>query len=114
MGTSLFHADQLTEGDALPVTKRKKTISATKKTDVWNTYVGESIGKAMCVCCKKKEITSRNFHVGHVVSEHNGGTLDIGNLRPICAQCNLSMGAQNTITFMVDNGYGDLNTFACL
>lgn len=92
----------------LHVAKRKKTISATKKTDVWNTYVGESMGKALCFCCRKKEITSRNFHVGHITSERDGGTLDIDNLRPICVQCNLSMGAHNMAIFMVDNGYGEL------
>ena len=82
---------------------KKKYISASKKTDVWNKYIGESIGKSLCTCCKSKDITSRNFHVGHIVAEANGGTLDIFNLRPICAQCNLSMRTENMYEFMEKN-----------
>lgn len=88
--------------------KKKKSISSSKKTDVWNSYVGEAIGKTLCKCCNRKEISSRNFHVGHILAEANGGNLDISNLRPICASCNLSMGTENMIDFMKRNNYGCL------
>lgn len=32
-----------------------------------------------------------NYHVGHDKPESEGGTLDINNIKPICARCNLSM-----------------------
>lgn len=32
-----------------------------------------------------------DFHVGHDKPESKGGTLDILNLKPICARCNTSM-----------------------
>ena len=38
-----------------------------------------------------------DFHVGHDVPESHGGALDINNLKPICARCNLSMSDNYTI-----------------
>ena len=37
-----------------------------------------------------------DFHVGHDQPESEGGTLDVDNLKPICARCNLSMSNQYT------------------
>jgi len=74
---------------------RKKTIPHAVKTQVWNKYIGEDIAKHSCLCCGVVDITCRNFHSGHIISEYNGGATDISNMRPICSQCNLSMGTQN-------------------
>ena len=71
---------------------------------VWNHYIGEDIIKHRCLCCKKVVISNTNFEVGHVVSEKNGGTHEINNLRPICFACNHSMGAENMIDFVVKYG----------
>ena len=38
-----------------------------------------------------------DFHVGHDKPESKGGTLDVNNLKPICARCNLSMSDNYTI-----------------
>ena len=38
-----------------------------------------------------------DFHVGHDQPESKGGTLDVNNLKPICARCNLSMSDNYTI-----------------
>jgi 5-methylcytosine-specific restriction endonuclease McrA len=56
------------------------------------------------LCCKKVTITNTNFDVGHVLSENNGGTHEINNLRPICGACNHSMGSENMIDFVVKYG----------
>jgi 5-methylcytosine-specific restriction endonuclease McrA len=62
---------------------------------VWNTYIGEEIGKIKCMCCKLSDITQLTFDCGHIISESTGGELSIDNLIPICHSCNLSMGSQN-------------------
>jgi len=71
---------------------------------VWNHYIGEDIIKHKCLCCKKVTISNTNFEVGHVLSEKNGGTHEINNLRPICFACNHSMGPENMIDFVVKFG----------
>ena len=38
-----------------------------------------------------------DFHVGHDIPESKGVTLDLENLKPICARCNLSMSDTYTI-----------------
>lgn len=73
----------------------KSKISQAIRIVCWNTYIGEEIGKAQCVCCKTNFITQHNFHCGHVIAEANGGNLHVSNLRPICAVCNNSMGTTN-------------------
>ena len=80
--------------------KPKKKISATLKRLVWNTNIGEEIGKTKCLCCKSTDISQMSFHCGHVVAEANGGELIVSNLKPICQNCNSSMGTKNMNDFM--------------
>jgi hypothetical protein len=97
-----MHEDN-TELVEQPLNKNEPTPSKTKKAKIshairivcWNTYIGEEIGKAQCVCCKTNNITQHNFHCGHVIAEAKGGKLHVSNLRPICAVCNNSMGTTN-------------------
>ena len=77
-----------------PKTK-KKSISATIKKLVWNTNIGEDIGKAKCLCCKSTDITQLSFNCGHIIAEANGGETIVSNLKPICQNCNSSMGTKN-------------------
>lgn len=82
------------------VKPRKKSISATMKRIVWNTYIGQKFGEAKCLCCKITNITQMSFHCGHVVAESCGGELIVTNLRPICQNCNSSMRTKNMNDFM--------------
>ena len=90
----------------LPVKKetkpktKKKSISATIKKLVWNTNIGEDIGKSKCLCCKSTDITQLSFNCGHIIAEANGGNTIVSNLRPICQNCNSSMGTKNMNDFM--------------
>ena len=84
--------------------KKKQSIPKQVRTIVWNHYIGEDIIKHKCLCCKKVTINNTNFDVGHVLSEKNGGTHEINNLRPICGACNHSMGTENMIDFVVKYG----------
>lgn len=89
-------------GDA----KREKAAIPKKvKTDIWDTFIGNDLPKHKCFCCLKATITNREFHVGHVVSEANGGNLNIDNLRPICATCNFAMGTTNMKDYVTKYGY---------
>ena len=84
--------------------RKKQSIPKNVRIIVWNHYIGEDIIKHRCLCCKKVVISNTNFEVGHVISEKNGGTHEINNLRPICFACNHSMGAENMIDFVVKYG----------
>jgi hypothetical protein len=78
----------------------KKGISSTMKRLVWNKNIGEEIGKAKCWCCKSTDITQSSFHCGHVVAESKGGHTQVNNLKPICQNCNSSMGTRDMNDFM--------------
>jgi len=88
---------------------KKTKISLAKRISVWNKHIGKDIGSSKCCCCKTHEITQMNFACGHVISEHNGGTLDDNNMRPICATCNSSMGTKDMREFMKEQHLGELN-----
>jgi hypothetical protein len=79
---------------------KKKSISATIKKLVWNTNIGEEIGKSKCLCCKSTDITQLSFNCGHIIAEANGGETIVSNLKPICQNCNSSMGTKNMNDFM--------------
>jgi 5-methylcytosine-specific restriction endonuclease McrA len=79
--------------------KKKDQIPKKVKEEVWNKYIGDDIPKHLCLCCKLNRIKMTDFQVGHVLSEKDGGTLAISNLRPICASCNHSMGSENMLEY---------------
>lgn len=64
---------------------------------VWDHWCGEDSRKHNCLCCEKTvlDCASSDWHCGHILSVKNGGSTTIDNLKPICASCNLSMGAKN-------------------
>ena len=74
---------------------KKKKITPTIKKHIWNTYIGYDILKHKCFCCKKATIQINEFEAGHVLSEADGGSCEISNFRPICRNCNLSMGSMH-------------------
>jgi len=79
---------------------KKKSIPSTVKRLVWNKNIGEEIGKSKCYCCKTTYITQSSFHCGHVISEAKGGETIVNNLKPICQNCNSSMGSKDMNEFM--------------
>jgi 5-methylcytosine-specific restriction endonuclease McrA len=77
---------------------RKANIPKALREQVWIKYMKNRLhGKCVIVWCKNK-MSAFDFHVGHDIPESKGGTLDITNLRPICARCNLSMSNNYTIS----------------
>lgn len=80
---------------------KKKPIPSTIKKLVWNTNIGEEIGKTKCLCCKSTDITQMSFNCGHIIAEANGGNTIVSNLKPICQNCNSSMGTKNMNEFML-------------
>ena len=79
---------------------KRTTLPSKRKTEVWESYVGRAIGIVMCFCCGIKEVSSREFIVGHVTSIDQGGSNNVSNLRPICSSCNNSMGTQDMVSYM--------------
>jgi hypothetical protein len=65
---------------------------------VWNTYNDEKYSSKCYVSWCNNIINVFNYQVGHDIPESKGGTLDLSNLKPICGNCNLSMGNKYTIT----------------
>ena len=95
--TNIINSHKTTKNKII---NRKKPIPSTIKRLVWNTYIGENIGKSKCYCCRLSDITQLSFHCGHVLSEKNGGKINVDNLRPICQNCNSSMGIKNMFDFI--------------
>jgi hypothetical protein len=100
--TKTMQTVQISPSTSKPCNK-KKMITQAVRIVCWNTYIGEEVGKTLCLCCKSNNITQHNFHCGHVIAEAEGGTIHVNNLRPICAVCNNSMGTTNMILFAKDN-----------
>ena len=93
------------ENTELPINEKlhrpkRKTIPLALRRNVWNKYIGEEIGKTLCLCCKLTDISQMTFSCGHIVSVYNGGDINLENLKPICVSCNSSMGTQNMDEFI--------------
>jgi 5-methylcytosine-specific restriction endonuclease McrA len=80
------------------VASRKEPIPKRLREVVWNTYNGDKYSSKCHVTWCNNIINVFNYQVGHDIPESKGGSLDIENLKPICGNCNLSMGNKYTIT----------------
>jgi 5-methylcytosine-specific restriction endonuclease McrA len=76
---------------------KKATIPKALREQVWVVYNASKYNSKCGVRWCSNIITPFNFEVGHNIPESKGGTLEIDNLRPICASCNRSMGNRYTI-----------------
>ena len=70
---------------------KKATIPKAIREQCWIEVFGKKFEHKCYIPWCKNIINVFDFHVGHDQPESKGGTLDIYNLKPICARCNLSM-----------------------
>ena len=76
---------------------RKVKIPKAIREQCWIESMGKNFEHKCYIPWCKNIITVFDFHVGHDIPESEGGTLDINNIKPICARCNLSMSDNYTI-----------------
>ena len=76
---------------------RKTNIPKAIREQVWLKNFGKIYEKSCYIHWCNNIINVFDFHVGHDIPESKGGTLDINNLKPICARCNYSMSDNYTI-----------------
>tara|TARA_B100001027_G_scaffold208494_1_gene173824 strand:+ start:1005 stop:1358 length:354 start_codon:yes stop_codon:yes gene_type:complete len=76
---------------------KKKTIPKALREQLWIKNCGKDFEHKCYVSWCQNTITVFDFHVGHDQPESKGGGLDLDNLKPLCARCNLSMGNNYTI-----------------
>ena len=75
----------------------KANIPKAIREQCWIQVFGEEFKQKCYINWCENEINVFDFHVGHDKPESEGGTLDVSNLKPICARCNLSMSNNYTI-----------------
>ena len=76
---------------------RKANIPKAIREQVWLQTLGKVYESKCYISWCENMISVFDFHVGHDQPESKGGTLDVNNLKPICARCNLSMSDKYTI-----------------
>ena len=91
--------------------KNKAIIPKALREQVWLKIFGESFKHKCYVSWCSNEINVFDFHVGHDKPESKGGSLDVNNLKPICARCNLSM--SNNYTIQEWNNFQKQPRFCC-
>jgi 5-methylcytosine-specific restriction endonuclease McrA len=74
---------------------RRKPLPKEVRDQVWDRYIGATKTVGKCYCCRWRPITYRDYEVGHNRAVAKGGRDHISNLRPICKQCNRSMGTMS-------------------
>ena len=76
-----------------------KKIRRSVRQKVWNTYIGDHIGKTKCLLCEQNDISAFQFHCVHVIAQSKNGTSAVTNLRPLCSVCTQSVSGYNLIEF---------------
>ncbi len=72
-------------------------IPSAIRQQVWLEYIGPQFNAKCTINWCSNKITPFSFHLAHNLPKKYGGKINIDNLRPICANCNLSMGHRYTI-----------------
>ena len=83
---------------------KKEKIPICVKNTLWSLYFENNL-QGNCQCCKTEIITKNNFDCGHIISEKQGGKIELENLKPICRSCNSSMGTTNMNNFIIKYGF---------
>lgn len=91
------NADGAEGGKNEPVYK-KESIPKPLRAAVWRNQFESMDGQ--CYCCYGKISFDTQWECGHIVSERDGGSTQADNLRPVCVNCNRSMGTTNMHEFM--------------
>ena len=90
---------------------KKKTISKSLRSKVWNRYIGQSIGETKCIVCQNCIINMMDFECGHIEAESKGGKTEVDNLLPICGLCNKSMGSVHMEEYVSSQFPGNVKRF---
>ena len=70
------------------------------KNALWTLYTDNPTAYSNpCFCCRTKQITVLDCVIGHVVAKADGGPKNVENTRPICADCNNTMGKKNLLDY---------------
>jgi hypothetical protein len=72
-------------------------IPSSLKHNIWIKYIGPIFEAKCAVTWCENKITPFTFEAGHNIPYSKGGATTIDNLRPICSDCNKSMGNRYTI-----------------
>ena len=79
---------------------KKKSIPASLRREVWTKWVGKKWETQCFVSwCTNTLDALSSWEAGHDIAESKGGKTNIANLRPICSQCNKSMGTRSIREF---------------
>lgn len=73
--------------------------------NVWNTYIGETVGKTKCLLCENNNIQQLSFYCGYVTPKSLGGDHRIENLRPICLTCYQTLSSYDGMIYFATEVY---------
>ena len=95
---------------------RKANIPKAVREQCWLLEFGKVYEHSCYISWCSNTINVFDFHVGHDKPESDGGTLDIDNIKPICARCNLSMSNNYTISQwnIFNDGKSKKKCFGCI
>ncbi len=99
---------KVTKKNIIPTIRKnvkKNIIPEAVRKSVWNKYIGRDFGVGQCYIDCGEEISRSNFECGHIISDKEGGEAILPNLRPICSNCNRSIGKKNMFDFYKKNGF---------
>ena len=82
----------------------RKKIPSSLRTAVWTHYNGKKYTTECFTGCGTT-ISAHNFECGHVIAVTKNGPNTLANLRPICSNCNKSMGTNNMDEFIEQYGF---------
>lgn len=84
---------------------KRSNIPAPMKSLVWRKYVSNELIRGSCFCCRVKKITLDDFQCSHIISDKDGGKVEIENLRACCGKCNQSMNSRNMYEYISNYGF---------
>jgi 5-methylcytosine-specific restriction endonuclease McrA len=87
--------------------EKRCSISHGKRCEVWDNEFCDVV-KGVCPvidCTQMLYKKDKGFQCGHIISVKNGGSNELDNLRPICANCNSKMSSTNWTIYEFKSGF---------
>ena len=77
----------------------RKKLSGAERQQIWLYHFGNVFAHSCHTRWCRNEINVFSFHCGHDTPVSRGGGNSLGNVYPICSNCNLSMGVTSLRTW---------------
>lgn len=81
---------------------QRKILGFSDTLKVWNSIDDQLLPEKICPICRKNMMVlydRKSWEKSHIIAHSQGGSGEVDNLRPLCKECNRTMGKKHMLKY---------------